>query len=160
MGKLINRIPGLHLLISSLPGSASRTHVEWLGQPRDSTSVLKVLPGKLDIKRHSSSILYVSSDEKADVIIYFEWQKKGFIMFDILFYRFSGSLCEDMATIPFDPCSSDPCLHGGSCVNVTDGYHCQCTENFLGDRCEATIRHCIHDNPCKNGAVCEDHPEG
>ena len=33
-GKLINRIPGLQLLISSLPGSASRTHVESLGKPR------------------------------------------------------------------------------------------------------------------------------
>ena len=35
MGKLINRIPGLLLLISSLPGSALRTHVELLGKPRD-----------------------------------------------------------------------------------------------------------------------------
>ena len=35
MGKLINRIPGARLLISSLPGSALRTHVESLGKPRD-----------------------------------------------------------------------------------------------------------------------------
>ena len=35
MVKLINRIPGLRLLISSLPGSALRTHVELLGKPRD-----------------------------------------------------------------------------------------------------------------------------
>ena len=28
MGKLINRIPGSHLLISSLPGSALRTDVD------------------------------------------------------------------------------------------------------------------------------------
>ena len=35
LGKLINRIPGSCLLISSLPGSASRTHVELLGKPRD-----------------------------------------------------------------------------------------------------------------------------
>ena len=35
MGKLINRIPGSCLLISSLPGSALRTHVESLGKPRD-----------------------------------------------------------------------------------------------------------------------------
>ena len=34
MGKLINRIPGLRLLISSLPGLALRTHVESLGKPR------------------------------------------------------------------------------------------------------------------------------
>ena len=35
MGKLITRIPGSLLLISSLPGSALRTHVESLGKPRD-----------------------------------------------------------------------------------------------------------------------------
>ena len=35
MGKLINRIPGSRLLISSLPGSALRMHVESLGKPRD-----------------------------------------------------------------------------------------------------------------------------
>ena len=35
MGKLINRIPGSHLLISSLPGSALRTLVESLGKPCD-----------------------------------------------------------------------------------------------------------------------------
>ena len=32
MGKLINRIPGLCILISSLPGSALRTHVESLSK--------------------------------------------------------------------------------------------------------------------------------
>ena len=35
MGKLINRILGECLLISSLPGSALRTHVESPGKPRD-----------------------------------------------------------------------------------------------------------------------------
>ena len=35
MRKLIKRIPGSRLLISSLPGSASRTHVESLGKPHD-----------------------------------------------------------------------------------------------------------------------------
>ena len=30
--RLKNRIPGLHVLISSLPDSASRTHVELLGK--------------------------------------------------------------------------------------------------------------------------------
>ena len=58
MGKLINRIPGSRFFISSLPGLALRTHVEWLGLAM-STSILKDLPGKLDIKRHSPSILYI-----------------------------------------------------------------------------------------------------
>ena len=35
MGKLINRIPGSRLLISSLPGSALRTLIESLSKPRD-----------------------------------------------------------------------------------------------------------------------------
>ena len=56
MGKLINRIPGSRLLISSLPGKALRTLVDIAM----STSVLKALPGKLDIKRHSPSILYLN----------------------------------------------------------------------------------------------------
>ena len=33
--KLINKIPGSHLLISSLLDSALRKHVESLGKPRD-----------------------------------------------------------------------------------------------------------------------------
>ena len=51
--KVINRIPGSRLLISSLPGWPSRMHVELLGKLRNSTSVLEALPGKLDIKRKS-----------------------------------------------------------------------------------------------------------
>ena len=35
LGKLINKIPGLRLLISSLPGLALRTHVESIGKPSD-----------------------------------------------------------------------------------------------------------------------------
>ena len=35
IGKLINIIPGSGILISSLPGSAFRTHVEAFGKPRD-----------------------------------------------------------------------------------------------------------------------------
>ena len=35
MGKMIKRIPGSRLLISSLPRSALRTLVESLGKPRD-----------------------------------------------------------------------------------------------------------------------------
>ena len=46
--KLINRIPGSRLLISRLPGSTPKTHVESLGKPHDSTSNLKALPGKLN----------------------------------------------------------------------------------------------------------------
>ena len=57
MGKLIDRTPGSHLLIPSLPGSALITHVESLGLLglAMATSVLKALPGK----RHSPGILFL-----------------------------------------------------------------------------------------------------
>ena len=57
MGKLMNSIPGSRRLISSLPDSALRKHVELLGKHHDSTSALKALPGKHDIKRHPPSII-------------------------------------------------------------------------------------------------------
>ena len=81
MGKLINRMPGTCLLTSSLPGSALTTYVESLGILAMSTSVLKALPGKLDFKRHSPSIFYVSpikgfiyQSEKFIIV----WFKEGF----------------------------------------------------------------------------------
>ena len=60
MVKLINRIPGSRLLISSLPGSALRSMLNRSASLAMSTCVLKALPGKLDIKRHSPSIPYIS----------------------------------------------------------------------------------------------------
>ena len=50
------------LSISSLPGKASRTLVEWRGLPSDSTSVLEAKPGKRDtcIKRREPGILFIS----------------------------------------------------------------------------------------------------
>ena len=59
MDKLKKRIPGSCFLISSLPGSALRTHVDCSASLAMSKSFLKALPGKLDIKRHSPSILYI-----------------------------------------------------------------------------------------------------
>ena len=55
MGKLINRIPGSRLLIQVYPTRLLEGMLNLLSKP----SVLKALPGKLDIKRHSPSILYI-----------------------------------------------------------------------------------------------------
>ena len=59
MGKLINRIPGSHLLVSSLPCSDLRTHVESLGKLAMLKSVLKALPGKLDIKKDTHLVFSI-----------------------------------------------------------------------------------------------------
>ena len=57
MGEVINRIPGSPLVISSVPGSAIRMHIETLGKPYDVNKPSQSLDGKLDIKRHSPNIL-------------------------------------------------------------------------------------------------------
>ena len=59
--KLINKIPGLRLLISSLPGWALKMHVGLLSKLHDSTSIFKAFPGNFDIKRKSPSIIYLLS---------------------------------------------------------------------------------------------------
>ena len=41
----LKRLPGSRLLISSLPGPASRKHAESLGKPRDVNKCLEALPG-------------------------------------------------------------------------------------------------------------------
>ena len=46
------------ITISSLQGSASRRHADLLAKFGDERNVFEALPGKLDIKRHSLSILY------------------------------------------------------------------------------------------------------
>ena len=47
-------------MISSLAGKTSRTLVESLGLPRDSTFILETELGKLDIKRHKAGIIFIS----------------------------------------------------------------------------------------------------
>ena len=52
------RILGECLLISSLPGKASRTLVDIASLPSDSTYVLEAKPGKHDIKRREPGSIY------------------------------------------------------------------------------------------------------
>ncbi|XP_069186784.1 putative neural-cadherin 2 [Procambarus clarkii] len=42
-----------------------------------------------------------------------------------------GHNCQDV-----DECVFQPCLHGGTCYNLTPGYHCLCAPAHTGDNCE------------------------
>ncbi|KAH3846505.1 hypothetical protein DPMN_088806, partial [Dreissena polymorpha] len=50
--------------------------------------------------------------------------------------EYSGKNCSK----DIDECSSNPCMHGGSCVGGENGYTCICNDDFFGKRCETDAK--------------------
>lgn len=46
-----------------------------------------------------------------------------------------------------------PCLHGGICIDDIDGFHCNCSKDFMGQFCERPYDICEL-KPCQNNASC------
>ncbi|KAI5646194.1 CUB domain-containing protein [Phthorimaea operculella] len=61
-----------------------------------------------------------------------------------------------------DECTSHPCLHGGTCLNLANGYHCLCPNNWEGKDCDEDVNECrIYqgtDLGCQNRANCKNTP--
>ncbi|KAJ8041072.1 Hyalin [Holothuria leucospilota] len=62
---------------------------------------------------------------------------------------FTPGPCDD------NPCSSSPCLGGGTCFMTGNGFLCLCTAGRSGDRCEIVIDDdpCLP-SPCENDGTC------
>ena len=54
-----------------------------------------------------------------------------------------------------DLCAANPCLNGGACVPLDDGYLCDCPAGYAGEHCELEVDGC-EQSPCQNGGTCED----
>ncbi|XP_068599604.1 neurocan core protein [Brachionichthys hirsutus] len=72
--------------------------------------------------------------------------------FDILVPKWAFGL---IPSVENNPCQTNPCLHGGSCLQEGDGYSCYCPQGFSGESCEIDIDEC-QSNPCQNGGTCID----
>ncbi|KAG8299319.1 hypothetical protein J6590_103900 [Homalodisca vitripennis] len=55
-----------------------------------------------------------------------------------------------------DECASEPCLHGGTCVDGLASYTCVCSDEYVGERCEQVRLITCDSQPCSNGASCLD----
>uniref|UniRef100_A0A8C9TA92 Notch receptor 2 n=1 Tax=Scleropages formosus TaxID=113540 RepID=A0A8C9TA92_SCLFO len=64
-----------------------------------------------------------------------------------------GSTCKD----DINECTmgSNPCEHGGQCVNTEGSFTCNCARGYSGPRCEQDLNECAS-NPCRNDATCLD----
>lgn len=46
---------------------------------------------------------------------------------------YTGSMCQTS----IDDCASNPCTHGGTCVDGIQSYECVCAFGFIGTHCES-----------------------
>ncbi|XP_017783006.1 PREDICTED: cubilin-like [Nicrophorus vespilloides] len=55
-------------------------------------------------------------------------------------------------------CSSNPCLNGGTCVDMFNSYMCRCVDQWEGPNCDVDVNECKWfagtDLGCQNGATC------
>lgn len=50
---------------------------------------------------------------------------------------------------------SKPCLNGGTCQDLTNGFRCNCTDNYMGAYCQLPFDACVKNpNPCLNNGTC------
>ncbi|GLV37980.1 kugelei [Carabus blaptoides fortunei] len=55
--------------------------------------------------------------------------------------------------VPPGPCGSQPCMNGGTCLETSGGYECQCHARFKGLLCEQDTDPC-QSQPCLFGGKC------
>ncbi|XP_011496310.1 PREDICTED: protein jagged-1b [Ceratosolen solmsi marchali] len=52
-------------------------------------------------------------------------------------------------------CRANPCLNGGTCVDLVNSFQCICREGWTGDLCDQDVDECAN-SPCRNNGTCVD----
>jgi len=69
--------------------------------------------------------------------------------------RFALLLSGDLCDTDIDECQSSPCQSGGTCVNLINGFRCNCPRGYFGYTCASDVDEC-RSSPCLNGGTCND----
>ena len=54
--------------------------------------------------------------------------------------------------VDVDDCASNPCRNGGACIDLVDGYKCNCTDFYTSTWCE--VKRFCASSPCQHGGSC------
>ena len=52
---------------------------------------------------------------------------------------FTGNECQT----DIDECASQPCFHGGTCMDRIAGFNCTCVAGYSGAQCQSEINDCL-----------------
>ncbi|XP_032663569.1 basement membrane-specific heparan sulfate proteoglycan core protein-like isoform X7 [Odontomachus brunneus] len=57
-------------------------------------------------------------------------------------------------TTSYNPCASNPCIHGVCQSSNAYDYSCTCEYGYVGRNCENVLKQCELLTPCRNGGTC------
>ncbi|KAJ8953022.1 hypothetical protein NQ318_015384 [Aromia moschata] len=134
-------------------------------------------PGISDILNLQSDEMYLGAEvHQHPIVVGFEDVQRGFsgCMDDIRISRVSVPLhksgensvvvlkrfanvefsCDTSSIlIPPGPCGSQPCMNGGTCREIKNGFECECHTRYQGTLCELDTNPCAS-APCLYGGKC------
>ena len=90
------------------------------------------LPGRLHHYMFTFFPFYMLFNNSCTVYcVYIKYHHRAFFGFD-----YTCIICNLFCLVDIDECGSNPCVNNGTCIDVVNGFTCNCTREFGGDRCE------------------------